>query len=47
MGLGRSRDVSNEFWVLWWRNRQLRTLIMRVDMEPAASYGPRRQAVCT
>ena len=46
MGFGRSWDVPDEFWMLWWRNRQLRRLIMRADVEPAGK-GPRRQAVCT
>src|ERR1019366_1168634 len=35
MGLGRSWDVPDEFWMLWWRNRQHRKLIMRADVEPA------------
>jgi hypothetical protein len=39
LGLGRSWDVPDEFWRLWWRNRQLRTLVMRVDVEPAGK-GP-------
>ena len=39
MGFGRSWDVPDEFWMLWWRNRQLRRLIMRADVEPAGK-GP-------
>ena len=35
----RSWDVPDEFWRLWWRSRQLRELILRVDVEPAAK-GP-------
>ena len=38
MRLGRSWDVPDEFWMLWWRRRQLR-LIMQVDVEPAGE-GP-------
>lgn len=38
MRLGRSWDVPDEFWMLWWRRRQLR-LIMQVDVEPAGK-GP-------
>jgi len=39
MRLGRSWDVPDEFWLLWWRSRELRTLIMRADVEPAGK-GP-------
>jgi len=39
MRLGRSWDVPDEFWLLWWRSRELRTLIMRADIEPAGK-GP-------
>ena len=39
MRLGRSWDVPDEFWMLWWRSRQLRTLIMQADVEPAGK-GP-------
>ena len=39
MRLGRSWDVPDEFWRLWWRSRQPRTLIMQVDVEPAGK-GP-------
>ena len=39
MRLGRSWDVPDEFWMLWWRSRELRTLIMQADVEPA-SKGP-------
>ncbi len=46
MRLGRSWDVPDEFWLLWWRSRELRTLIMRADVEPAGK-GPCWQAVCT
>ena len=38
MRLGRSWDVPDEFWMLWWRSRQLR-LVMQVDVEPAGK-GP-------
>lgn len=34
MRLGRSWDVPDEFWILWWRSRELRTLIMQADVEP-------------
>ena len=34
MRRGRSWDVPDEFWRLWWHSRQLR-LIMKVDVEPA------------
>lgn len=36
---GRSWDVADEFWRLWWGHRQLRKLIMQVDVEPAGK-GP-------
>ena len=36
---GRSWDVPDEFWRLWWGHRQLRKLIMQVDVEPAGK-GP-------
>jgi hypothetical protein len=36
---GRSWDVPDEFWRLWWWHRQLRKLIMQVDVEPAGK-GP-------
>ena len=39
MRLGRSWDVPDEFWVLWWRSRALRTLIMQAEVEPAGK-GP-------
>ena len=32
---GRSGNVHEEFWRLWWGHRQLRKLIMPVDVEPA------------
>ena len=35
MRLGRSWDVPDEFWRLWWRCRQLRRLVMQADVEPA------------
>ncbi len=35
---GRSWDVPDEFWRLWWRSRQLR-LVIKVDVE-AAGKGP-------
>ncbi len=38
MGLARSWDVPDGFWMLWWRSRQLR-LVARVDVEPAGK-GP-------
>jgi hypothetical protein len=38
MGLARSWDVPDEFWMLWWRSRQLR-LVVRLDVEPAGK-GP-------
>jgi hypothetical protein len=37
--LGRSWDVPEEFWILWRRSRELRTLIMQADVEPE-SKGP-------
>jgi hypothetical protein len=39
MRSGRSWDVPDEFWMLWWRNRQLRTLRIHADVEPTAK-GP-------
>ena len=39
MRLGRSWDVPDEFWLLWWHSRELRTLIMRAEVEPAGK-GP-------
>jgi hypothetical protein len=38
MRLGRSWDVPDEFWGIWWRSRQI-PLIMQVDVEPAGK-GP-------
>jgi len=38
MRLARSWDVPDEFWMLWWRSRQLR-FVTRVDVEPAGK-GP-------
>ena len=35
MRLGRSWDVPDEFWMLRWRSRQLRTIIIQADVEPA------------
>jgi hypothetical protein len=32
-------DVPEEFWILWWRSRELRSLIMHADVEPAGK-GP-------
>jgi hypothetical protein len=32
-------DVPDEFWILWWRNREHRRLIINVPAEPA-SKGP-------
>jgi hypothetical protein len=40
MRLGRSWDVLEGFWMLWWRSRELRTFIMHADVEPAGK-GPR------
>lgn len=37
--LGRSWDVPEEFWILWRRSHELRTLIMQADVEPE-SKGP-------
>ncbi len=39
MGLARSWDVPDEFWMHWWRSRQLRTFVQQVDVEPAGK-GP-------
>jgi len=39
MGLGRAWDVPEEFWILWWRNRELRQLIIEAEVEPAGK-GP-------
>ena len=36
---GRSWDVPDEFWRLWWGHRQLHNIIMQVDGEPAGK-GP-------
>jgi hypothetical protein len=36
---GRSWDVPDEFRRLWWGHRQLRNVIMQVDVEPAGK-GP-------
>src|SRR5271169_6788027 len=45
MRIGRSWDVLDEFWRLWWRCRQLRRLVMQVDVEPAGkSRAGRRSA---
>ena len=32
---GRSWDVPDEFWRFWWGHRQLRKIIMQVNVEPA------------
>jgi hypothetical protein len=37
MAGGRIWDVPEEFWILWWRSRQLRTLIMQADGGPASN----------
>jgi hypothetical protein len=39
MGLGRAWDFPEEFWILWWRNRELRQLIIEAEVEPAGK-GP-------
>lgn len=36
MRFGQSWDVPDEFWILWWRSRELRALRMHVDVEPAS-----------
>jgi hypothetical protein len=36
MRFGQCWDVPDEFWILWWRSRELRTLRMHVDVEPAS-----------
>jgi hypothetical protein len=40
MTVGRLWDVPEEFWILWWRSRELRTLIMQADVEPRARATP-------
>ncbi len=39
MGLSRTWDVPDEFWLLWWRSREHRQMIIDVTVEPA-SKGP-------
>ena len=39
MGLSRKWNVPEEFWILWWRSREYRQLIMDVVVEPAGK-GP-------
>jgi hypothetical protein len=39
MRANRSWDVSDEFWIVWWRSRELRTLTMQAAVEPAGK-GP-------
>jgi hypothetical protein len=39
MGLSRW-DVPEEFWMLWWRSREHRQLVIDVTVEPAGK-GPR------
>jgi len=39
MGLSRTWNVPEEFWILWWRSREHRQLIIDVAVEPA-SKGP-------
>ena len=34
--LSRRWDVPDEFWLLWWRNREHRQLIIDVPVEPAS-----------
>ena len=36
MGLSRRWDVPDEFWLLWWRNREHRQLIINLPVEPAS-----------
>jgi hypothetical protein len=42
--LSRRWDVPDEFWLLWWRNREHRQLIIDVPVEPA-SKGPAGKAM--
>jgi hypothetical protein len=35
MGLSRAWNVPEEFWILWWRSREHRELILDVAVEPA------------
>ena len=39
MALSRTWDVPDEFWMLWWRSREHRQLIIDVAVEPAGK-GP-------
>jgi hypothetical protein len=39
MGLSRTWNVPDEFWILWWRSRERRQLIIDVEVEPAGK-GP-------
>ena len=39
MGFSRTWNVPDEFWILWWRSREHRQLIIDVLVEPA-SKGP-------
>lgn len=39
MRLGREWDVPEEFWILWWRSREHRQVILNVAVEPAGK-GP-------
>jgi len=39
MGLSRAWNVPEEFWILWWRSREHRQLIIDVAVEPAGK-GP-------
>ena len=39
MGLSRTWNVPDEFWMLWWRSREHRQLIIDVAVEPAGK-GP-------
>lgn len=36
MGLSRAWDVPDEFWMLWWRSREHRQLVIDVAVEPAS-----------
>jgi hypothetical protein len=35
MGASRTWDVPEEFWMLWWRGREHRQLVIDVEVEPA------------
>ena len=36
MGLSRTWNVPDEFWLLWWRSREHRQMIIDVTVEPAS-----------